>query len=67
MVAFSVHFYQLGAKFRTCFSKQRFKPVNRLAIEHLPTVFRHKHQVDVQVKNAVSARSDIVFFSIDQV
>ena len=38
------------------------KPFNRIAIEYLAPVFRYKDQMDVHLKNAVYAVSNIVVF-----
>ena len=62
MVIFAVHLGKRCSKVCTDSAEHAPKPFNRIAIEYLAPVFRYKDQMDVHLKNTVSAVSHIVVF-----
>ena len=60
MVVLSVHLNQLRLEVGAGLVEDGAKPLDGIAIEHSAAVFRHKDQMDVHLKNAMSPMSNIV-------
>ena len=60
MVIFTIHLNKRCLEVRTDSPERAAQPFNRIAIEYLASIFRHKDQVDMQLKNTVSAVSNVV-------
>jgi len=62
MVIFAVHLGKRCLKVRADSREHAAQPFNRIAIEYFASVFRHKDQMYVHLKNTVSAVSDAIVF-----
>lgn len=62
MVILAVHLDQRCFEVCADSPEHAAQPFNRIAIEYFAPVFRHKDQMDVHLKNAMPAMSNIVVF-----
>ena len=62
MVVFTVHLDQLRLEVAADFGEGFLENFNRLAVQHLLPVLGHEDQMDVHIKNTMSAGSNIVVF-----
>ncbi len=60
MVVPAVHLDQLRLEVSADLGEDHAQPVDGVAIKHAAAIFRHKDQVNVHLKNAVSSVSNIV-------
>lgn len=62
MVIFAVHLNKGCLEVRADSPEHAAQPFNRVAIEYLAPIFRHKDQMDVHLKNTVPTVSNVVVF-----
>lgn len=60
MVALSVHFDQRSLKVCADFGEHPAQALYRVTVKHTATIFSHKDQMDVHLKNAVPPMSNLV-------
>ena len=59
MVVFAIHLNQLGLEIVADVGEDGTKSVNGISVEYAISVLRDEDQVDVKMRNAVSAVSDV--------
>jgi hypothetical protein len=60
MIVLAVHLNQLRFEVGADLGEDRSQSVDGVTVEHVATVFRHKDQVNVHLKNTVPSMSNIV-------
>ncbi|TQN75901.1 UNVERIFIED_ORG: hypothetical protein FHU00_4958 [Citrobacter freundii] len=60
MIVFAIHLDQLRLEVCADIGEYDAQPVDGVAVEHFVALFRHKDQMNVHLKNAVSSAFNIV-------
>ena len=62
MVVFAVHLDEMRIEVSADIPEDSAKPLDGIAIKHFTAIFRHKDQMYVHFKNAVSTSTNIIVF-----
>ena len=62
MVVFAIHLDEMRIEVSADIAEDGTKSLHGIAIEHFTTIFRHKDQMYVHFKNAVSTLANVIVF-----